>query len=48
MRYAILSDIHGNRFALEAALADAQSQGADMYLLLGDYNGFPWGNEVIN
>jgi len=47
MKYAILSDIHGNLPAIKAALADAESQGADKYLLLGDYtNSFPWGNGV--
>ena len=38
MRYAILSDIHGNLHALEAVLADiAAAGGVDGYLLLGDY-----------
>jgi len=48
MTYAIISDIHGNLPAFEAVLADAKAQGADMYLLLGDYtNGFPWGAGVM-
>jgi predicted phosphodiesterase len=38
MRLAILSDIHGNPLALDAVLADIQSQGAvDAYLVLGDF-----------
>ncbi len=37
---AILSDIHANREALEAVLADAQEQGADAFALLGDVVGF--------
>lgn len=36
MRIALFSDIHGNRFALEAVLADAVSVGADAYWALGD------------
>ena len=47
MKYAIISDIHGNLPAFEAALDDARTYNPDMYLLLGDYtNGFPWGNGV--
>src|SRR6516165_3793613 len=38
MRLAILSDIHGNPLALDAVLADIQSQGEiDMYWVLGDF-----------
>ena len=38
MRLAILSDIHGNPLALEAVLADIQSQGeVDAYWVLGDF-----------
>jgi predicted phosphodiesterase len=36
MRYAILSDIHGNQLALERALADANLQRAETILCLGD------------
>lgn len=47
MKYAIFSDIHGNIHALKAALSDAEAQGTDKYIFLGDYtNGFPWGDEV--
>ena len=38
MRYLILSDIHGNREALEAVLAHAQ--GYDQILCLGDLVGY--------
>lgn len=34
---ACLYDVHGNMPALEAVLADARAQGADRYLLGGDY-----------
>lgn len=37
MRIAILSDIHGNRHALEAVLADARREGASEYWVLGDF-----------
>lgn len=48
MRYAILSDIHGNLPALEAVLSDAQAQSAQEYILLGDYFcDFPWAQETI-
>lgn len=39
MRYAILSDIHGNLEALDAVLADAASR-ADAVLCLGDIVGY--------
>ena len=34
---ALLYDVHGNLPALEAVVADAEGQGADRYLLGGDY-----------
>lgn len=37
MKLAIISDVHGNVDALDAVLDDARAQGADEYLLLGDY-----------
>ncbi|MDX6686880.1 MAG: hypothetical protein QOF86_3008 [Baekduia sp.] len=37
---AILYDVHGNRPALDAVLADAASRGADRHLLGGDYSAF--------
>ena len=36
MRIAVISDIHGNRLALEAVLEDIETHGADMTLNLGD------------
>jgi predicted phosphodiesterase len=35
-RIAVLSDIHGNVLALDAVIADAQAQGCDSFLNLGD------------
>lgn len=40
MRYLILSDLHANRPALEAVLADAAGVGYDHVLLLGDLVGY--------
>ena len=37
MKYAVISDVHGNYPALEAVLKDAARQGADGYLFAGDY-----------
>lgn len=35
-RFAVLSDIHGNVWALEAILSHARSKGADRFINLGD------------
>lgn len=49
MRYALLSDIHGNRFALEAVLRDiAARPDVSATYHLGDLVGYsPWPNEVV-
>jgi diadenosine tetraphosphatase ApaH/serine/threonine PP2A family protein phosphatase len=45
---AILYDVHGNLPALEAVLADARAEGADRWLLGGDYGTpSPWPNETL-
>jgi putative phosphoesterase len=36
MKLAVLSDIHGNIYALDAALADAKKHKPDRYLIAGD------------
>lgn len=52
MRYALISDVHANKPALEAVLADIRSRGAggrgvDGVYHLGDLVGYaPWPNEV--
>ena len=49
MKYAIISDIHGNLPALEAVLHDAQNNDIDAYIFAGDYclsNPFP--NECLD
>jgi len=46
-RYAILSDIHGNLPALEAVVADAEAQGCDTFVNLGDILSGPlWPRET--
>lgn len=40
MRIAVLTDIHGNREAFEAVLADAAAHGVDRVALLGDIVGY--------
>lgn len=39
-KYAILGDIHGNWEALSAVLADADQQGVDAYVCVGDIVGY--------
>lgn len=47
MRYALISDIHGNDCALRAVLEDAVRLHVDRYLFLGDYCAdIPMPNEV--
>ncbi|MFI5238688.1 MAG: metallophosphoesterase family protein [Gemmatimonadales bacterium] len=50
MRYALLSDIHGNRPALEAVLSNiAARSDVDAMYHLGDLVGYsPWPNEVVD
>jgi len=48
-RYAILSDIHGNLPALEAVVADAEAQGCDGFVNLGDTLSGPlWPRETAD
>lgn len=48
MKYAVISDVHGNAPALRLALADAAAHHVDGYLLAGDYCiSAPWASEVI-
>ncbi len=37
MRIAVFSDIHSNRFALEACFQEAEKRQADVWIFLGDY-----------
>lgn len=48
MRYALLSDVHGNLPALEAVLADIEFREVAGLFHLGDLVGYsPWPNEVV-
>ena len=49
MKYALISDIHGNLPALEAVLADIDTgEDVDAVYHLGDLGGYaPWPNEVV-
>jgi len=48
MRYALISDIHGNLPALDAVLSDIAEQRTDATYHLGDLVGYaPWPNEVV-
>lgn len=49
MKYAIISDVHGNAPALRLALDDARREGAEGFLFAGDYCiSAPWPNEVVD
>ena len=40
MKYAIISDIHGNTNAFKAALLDAKNRGCGKVVCLGDLTGY--------
>ena len=49
MRYAIVSDIHGNLTALDMVIRDAYEKGVDSFIFVGDYClSNPYPNECIN
>ena len=49
MRVAVLGDIHGNLFGLQAVLTELRSDSPDALVISGDlvYK-FPWGAEVVD
>jgi putative phosphoesterase len=47
MRVAVLSDLHGNPFALDAVLADLESRSVDEIICLGDVAIGPFPNETV-
>ena len=49
MRIAVLGDIHGNLFGLQAVLAALRADSPDTLIISGDlvYK-FPWGAEVVD
>ena len=40
MRFALITDLHANREAVQAVLDHARQQGVDRYVFLGDYVGY--------
>lgn len=49
MRAAVISDVHSNKYAFEAVMADLQSQKCDYLLVLGDLIGYYyWPVEVVD
>lgn len=49
MKIAVLSDIHGNMIALEAAIKDAKEQKVEEYIVLGDIiTDLPFTDEAID
>jgi putative phosphoesterase len=49
VKIAVFGDIHANLPALEAVLADVETQGPDLICCLGDLVGYaPWPNEVTD
>lgn len=48
MKYAIISDIHGNYIAMQNVLKDAIKNRADAFIFVGDYLvSAPWPREVV-
>lgn len=49
MKYAVISDIHGNIDALKAVLVDATAHEVDHFVFVGDYCSYlPYPNEVVD
>lgn len=49
MKYAVISDIHGNAPALRHVIEDALRQGAQGFLFAGDYCvSAPWADETVD
>lgn len=49
MRFAVIGDIHSNKFALESVLEDINSKRVDFVISTGDLVGYlPFVNEVID
>ncbi|HAX74101.1 MAG TPA: YfcE family phosphodiesterase [Firmicutes bacterium] len=49
MKFAVIGDIHSNKYALESVLTHIKEQGVDTILSTGDLVGYlPYPNEVIS
>ncbi len=47
MKIGVISDIHGNHYALEEVLKEAKKIGVERFLLLGDIVGYYYHPEII-
>ncbi len=47
MKIAIISDIHGNHYALEAVLKEAQSLEVEHLFILGDFVGYYYHPDIV-
>lgn len=47
MKFAVLSDIHGNSHALDAVLAEVRREEISTLLLLGDYLGYYYRPDIV-
>lgn len=48
MRVAAIADVHGNRSALEAVLAEVEREGVDRIVVVGDTISGPWPVEAFD
>ena len=47
MKVGVISDIHGNQYALEAVLQTAKKEGVEKLLVLGDIVGYYYHPELV-
>ena len=47
MRVGVISDIHGNQYALSAVLKTARKEGIEKFLVLGDIVGYYYHPEIV-
>ena len=49
MKFAVIGDIHSNKYALESVLEDIKERNVDFIISTGDLVGYlPYPNEVID
>lgn len=47
MKIGVISDIHGNHYALDAVLKSAKKEGVEKFLVLGDIVGYYYHPEIV-
>ena len=47
MKVAVISDVHGNQYALSAVLKTARKEGVEKFLVLGDIVGYYYHPEIV-